>query len=82
MRKALNWIKDHFGSNIEMIVTENGTSDNLGNLDDLHRVYVIKHYLNNVLQGESENRGATVFAVYRANEKLSIFAFQRRNSTE
>ena len=27
---------------------QNGVSDNLGNLDDLHRIYYYKHYINQV----------------------------------
>lgn len=37
MRKLLNWLKDRF-NNPEIIVTENGFSDNAGNLDDMQRV--------------------------------------------
>merc|ERR1712156_763002 len=30
--------------------SDNGVSDNLGNLDDLLRIYYYKHYINNVLK--------------------------------
>jgi len=49
MRKILNWIKNEY-NNPPVIVTENGFSDNLGNLDDLQRIYYLKHYINNVLK--------------------------------
>ena len=50
IRKLLNWIRDEYGD-IDIIITENGTSDNQGNLDDSHRIYFYKHYLNNILKG-------------------------------
>lgn len=49
IRKVLNWIKDSY-DNPPVIITENGVSDNLGNLDDLLRIYYYKHYINNVLK--------------------------------
>ena len=51
MRKLLNFIKERYG-NPELIITENGTSDNDGDLDDEHRVEFYKGYINNVLKGE------------------------------
>ncbi|CAG0901510.1 unnamed protein product [Darwinula stevensoni] len=48
-RKLLNYIKDRYG-NPEVIVTENGSSDTAGNLDDALRVYQLKHYLNQLLK--------------------------------
>ncbi|XP_046643173.1 cytosolic beta-glucosidase-like [Daphnia pulicaria] len=49
MRNTLKWIRDRF-NNPDIIVTENGFSDNAGNLDDLMRVYYYKHNINNVLK--------------------------------
>jgi len=49
IRKALNWIQKEY-DNPPVIITENGVSDNLGNLDDLSRIYYYKHYINNVLK--------------------------------
>ena len=49
IRKILNWIKNEY-DNPPVIITENGVSDNLGNLDDLSRIYYYKHYINNVLK--------------------------------
>ena len=37
-------------SNPPVIITENGFSDLMGNLDDLQRIYYHKHYINNVLK--------------------------------
>ena len=42
-RRLLNWLSQY---NKPIIVTENGFSDFLGNLDDLQRVYYYKHYIN------------------------------------
>jgi len=50
MRKIVNWIKDNYGD-WEIYITENGVSDRQGNLDDLHRIYFYKHYLNQMLKG-------------------------------
>jgi hypothetical protein len=50
MRNTLKWIRDRF-NDPEIIITENGFSDNAGNLDDLMRVYYYKHNINNVLKG-------------------------------
>ena len=49
IRKVLNWIRNEY-NNPPVIITENGVSDNLGNLDDLSRIYYYKHYINNVLK--------------------------------
>jgi len=49
IRKTLNWIRLNY-DNPPVIVTENGVSDNLGNIDDLSRIYYYKHYINNVLK--------------------------------
>lgn len=50
MRNTLKWIRDRF-NNPDIIITENGYSDNSGNLDDMMRVYYYKHNINNVLKG-------------------------------
>jgi len=52
IRRVLNWIRLAY-DNPPVIVTENGVSDNLGNLDDLSRIYYYKHYINNVLKAIS-----------------------------
>ena len=51
LRKALNWIRNHYG-NLPIYITENGISDKNGSLQDDHRIFYYKHYLNNVLKGE------------------------------
>ena len=48
-RKNLNWLSQ-YGKPI--IVTENGFSDFLGNLDDMQRTYYYKHYINQMLKGK------------------------------
>ena len=53
MRKLLNFIKERYG-NPELIITENGTSDNDGSLEDEHRVEFYKGYINNILKGMSK----------------------------
>ena len=49
-RKNLNWLSQ-YGKPI--IVTENGFSDFLGNLDDMQRIYYYKHYINQLLKGKT-----------------------------
>ena len=48
-RRLLNWLTQY---EKPIIVTENGFSDFLGNLDDMQRIYYYKHYLNQMLKGE------------------------------
>ena len=50
-RKVLNWVNKEFNPG-EIYVTENGFGDTVGNLDDLHRIYYLKHYTNSMLKGE------------------------------
>ena len=50
LRQLLVWLRDRF-NNPELIITENGSSDTAGNLDDMGRIYYYKHYINNVLTG-------------------------------
>ena len=50
IRKTMNWIKDHYGAELPIYITENGVSDRQGNLDDLNRIYYYKHYLNQLLK--------------------------------
>merc|ERR1719315_745669 len=54
LRRCVNWVKDHYGD-IPIYITENGVSDNLGNTDDLHRIYVYKHYINQLLKSVVED---------------------------
>jgi hypothetical protein len=49
----MNWIKDHYGSDLDIYITENGFSDFLGNLDDQHRIY----YLSKVVHIIDVERG-------------------------
>ncbi|ESO98170.1 hypothetical protein LOTGIDRAFT_239074 [Lottia gigantea] len=49
LRKILNWIKNHYG-NPEILITENGVSDNTGDLDDSFRTRYIGNYVNEVLK--------------------------------
>ena len=55
MRRCVKWVKDHYGD-IPIYITENGVSDNLGNIDDLHRIYVYKHYINQLLKSVVEDK--------------------------
>ena len=50
MRRTVAWIKNEYGD-IPIIITENGFSDKQGNLDDMHRIYYLKHYINQLLKG-------------------------------
>ena len=49
LRSMMSWAKVEY-NDPEIYVTENGFSDRLGNLDDLHRIYYYKHYLNQLLR--------------------------------
>ena len=53
IRKIMNWIKKEYGAEIPIYVTENGVSDRIGNLDDMHREYYFKHYINQLLKGRT-----------------------------
>ena len=52
IREALKWATKTFTTEAKgqptFYITENGFSDNLGNLDDLQRIYYHKHYINQV----------------------------------
>jgi beta-glucosidase/6-phospho-beta-glucosidase/beta-galactosidase len=49
-RVLLNWLKNEY-DNFPIYITENGSPDTAGNIDDIHRVYYYKHYLNQMLKG-------------------------------
>ena len=51
IRKMMNWVKEEYGADVPIYITENGFSDRIGNLDDLHREYYYKHYINQLLKG-------------------------------
>ena len=57
----MGYIKNNIGE-IPVYVTENGISDNVGNIDDLQRIYYYKHYLNQLLKGTTP----TLIAVFRS----------------
>lgn len=48
----MNWITEEYGGNVPIYLTENGHSDRIGNLDDMHREYFYKHYINQLLKCE------------------------------
>ena len=50
LRKALNWARNNYGD-VPIYITENGVSDRNGSLQDDHRIYYYKHYINNMLKG-------------------------------
>jgi len=50
IRGILNWIQNEYGGKHDIYVTENGWSDNDGNLDDERRAYFYTHYINNALK--------------------------------
>ena len=49
LRSVVKWVKSHY-NDIPVYITENGVSDRLGNSDDLQRIYVYKHYINQLLK--------------------------------
>jgi lactase-phlorizin hydrolase len=50
IRRMLNWVKFTYGD-FPIYITENGISDRNGSLEDQHRIFYYKHYINNVLKG-------------------------------
>ena len=48
LRRIINWAYANYQKPI--YVTENGFSDFIGNIDDQHRVYYYKHYINQLLK--------------------------------
>ena len=67
MRRTVAWIKREYGD-IPIVITENGFSDKQGNLDDMHRIYYLKHYINQLLKG-------TTNIIYRS-AFVETFSFQ------
>ena len=51
IRKVVNWLRKEYGQSVPIVITENGVSDRIGNLDDMQRVYFFKHYVNQLLKG-------------------------------
>ncbi|XP_061162615.1 uncharacterized protein LOC133171833 [Saccostrea echinata] len=49
IRRMLNWIKFTYGD-FPIYITENGVSDRNGSLQDDHRIFYYKHYINNVFK--------------------------------
>ncbi|KAK6184280.1 hypothetical protein SNE40_006780 [Patella caerulea] len=49
LRKILNWVKNNYGDR-EILITENGVSDNTGTLQDSQRAAFIRNYINEVLK--------------------------------
>ena len=49
IRRAIGWASQRY-NRPDIYITENGVSTKLRNLDDLHRVYYLKHYINQVLK--------------------------------
>jgi len=49
IRESVRWAWDTF-NNPDIYITENGYSSKYSNLDDLQRVYYLKHYINQVLK--------------------------------
>ena len=49
LRATLSWLNAEYPG-VDLYISENGVSDNLGNYDDLHRIYYYKHYLNQLLK--------------------------------
>ncbi|XP_064642636.1 lactase/phlorizin hydrolase-like isoform X2 [Lineus longissimus] len=48
-RKLLGWIKNTY-NDPEIFITENGVSDRNSSMEDTHRVWYYKNYINNVLK--------------------------------
>ena len=61
IRRIMNWIKKEYGAEIPIYITENGVSDRIGNLDDMHREYYFKHYINQLLKGMTVSKAILVY---------------------
>ncbi|CAG0915976.1 unnamed protein product [Notodromas monacha] len=53
IRDLLKWMKSRY--DVPVYITECGFSDKAGNLDDLPRVYYLKHYLNHLMEAINED---------------------------
>ena len=71
IRRLLNWLSKTYGQNLPIYITENGFSDFHGNLDDLHRVYYLKHYINQLLKGNPSRFFARLFERFVQGAKNS-----------
>uniref|UniRef100_A0A8W8K6B5 beta-glucosidase n=1 Tax=Magallana gigas TaxID=29159 RepID=A0A8W8K6B5_MAGGI len=49
IRRMLNWVKFTYGD-FPIYITENGVSDRNGSLQDNHRIFYYKQYINNVFK--------------------------------
>lgn len=60
IRRMLNWVKYTYGD-FPIYITENGISDKNGSLQDEHRIFYYKHYINNILKGKHQQRICVLF---------------------
>lgn len=89
IRRMLNWVKFTYGD-FPIYITENGVSDRNGSLQDNHRIFYYKHYINNVFKGWSNFRSdelAWLFSIFfciffctltTENPSLIIFSYAVR----
>ena len=69
IRRMLNWVKFTYGD-FPIYITENGVSDRNGSLQDEHRIFYYKHYINNVFKGQLNIRILrSVYALIRIDIK-------------
>ena len=76
MRRTVAWIKREYGD-IPIVITENGFSDKQGNLDDMHRIYYLKHYINQLLKGTT-----TLVMIYKKHLIRNICQILRNFSNK
>lgn len=50
MRGVVNWIKKTYGD-VPIYITENGVTDRNATLEDHHRIFYYKGYINELLKG-------------------------------
>lgn len=70
----LNWVKFTYGD-FPIYITENGVSDRNGSLQDNHRIFYYKHYINNVFKGRSNFRSDKLLYMI-ISEFSSSFSFE------
>lgn len=70
----LNWVKFTYGD-FPIYITENGVSDRNGSLQDNHRIFYYKHYINNVFKGRS-NFSYTDYFRISGSHYISSFSLE------
>jgi beta-glucosidase/6-phospho-beta-glucosidase/beta-galactosidase len=71
----LNWARNNYGD-VPIYITENGVSDRNGSLQDDHRIYFYKHYINNMLKGLYTLTDLIIYNICTLSEKNIIYLYE------